>query len=159
MVLLMMMMWWCWLSGDEVEGIFRRCASLSTLKEVQEKYNSGELFIGVCLKINKNLLTTYEVLWDLMIVISFEWTHMGVNWRSKYITQVQRQRLESPTATLTWHACKHKVHKLHLRYIFQKKGGGGFLFKRIKTNHWINWKFNTKTEIRYQRCVRKNVQQ
>ena len=50
MVLLMMMMWWCWLSGDEVEGIFRRCASLSTLKEVQEKYNSGELFIGVCLK-------------------------------------------------------------------------------------------------------------
>ncbi|XP_076444974.1 rho GTPase-activating protein 8-like isoform X3 [Babylonia areolata] len=28
--------------GDQVEGIFRRCANLGTLKEVQEKYNAGE---------------------------------------------------------------------------------------------------------------------
>ncbi|KAL8559494.1 hypothetical protein ACOMHN_037158 [Nucella lapillus] len=28
--------------GHEVEGIFRRCANLGTLKEVQEKYNAGE---------------------------------------------------------------------------------------------------------------------
>ena len=27
------------------------------------------------------------------------------------------QRPESPTVTLTWHACKYKVHKLHQRYI------------------------------------------
>ena len=27
------------------------------------------------------------------------------------------KRPESPTLTLTWHACKHKVQKLHLRYI------------------------------------------
>ena len=42
-------------------------------------------------------------------------THKGVNWHSKYITQVQQQRPKSPTVTLTWHACKHKVRKLHLR--------------------------------------------
>ncbi|KAK7108356.1 hypothetical protein V1264_016104 [Littorina saxatilis] len=30
------------IGGDEVEGIFRRCAPLTTLKEVQEKYNAGE---------------------------------------------------------------------------------------------------------------------
>ena len=28
-----------------------------------------------------------------------------------YVTQVQQQRPESPTVTLTWHACKYKVHK------------------------------------------------
>ena len=43
-------------------------------------------------------------------------THKGVNQRSKYVTQVQQQRLESPAVTLTWHACKYKVHKLHQRY-------------------------------------------
>ena len=26
---------------------------------------------------------------------------------------------ESPTVTLTWHACKYKVHKLHQRYILR----------------------------------------
>ena len=31
-------------------------------------------------------------------------THKGVNQRSKYVTQVQQQRPELPTATLTWHA-------------------------------------------------------
>ena len=41
----------------------------------------------------------------------------GVNQRSKDVTQTQQQRLESPTLTLTWHASKHKVHKLHERYI------------------------------------------
>ena len=46
-----------------------------------------------------------------------ESTNKGVNSRSKYITQVQQQRPESPTVTLTWHTCKYKVHKLHQRYI------------------------------------------
>ena len=36
---------------------------------------------------------------------------------SEYATQVQQQRSKSPTVTLTWHACKYKVHKLHQRYI------------------------------------------
>ena len=40
----------------------------------------------------------------------------GVNQRSKDVTQTQQQRPESPTVALTWHASKHKVHKLH-RYI------------------------------------------
>ena len=31
--------------------------------------------------------------------------------------QVQQQSSEWPTVTLTWHACKYKVHKLHHRYI------------------------------------------
>ena len=35
----------------------------------------------------------------------------------KYVTQTQQQRPESPAVTLTWHACKHKVHKVHQKYI------------------------------------------
>ena len=47
-----------------------------------------------------------------------EWsTSKGVNWRLKYATQAQQQRSELPTVTLTWHACKYKVYKLHQRYI------------------------------------------
>ena len=53
----------------------------------------------------------------------------------KYVTRVQQQRPESPTVTLTWHACKskpidglrckYKVHKLHqrhmlLRYVYMR---------------------------------------
>ena len=30
---------------------------------------------------------------------------------------MQQQRPESPTVTLTWHACKYKVRELHQRYI------------------------------------------
>ena len=40
-----------------------------------------------------------------------------VNERAKDITQTQQQRSESLTVTLTWHASKNKVHKLHQRYI------------------------------------------
>ena len=47
-------------------------------------------------------------------------THMGVNQRSKQVTQVQQQRLQSPMVTLTWHACKYKVHKLHQRFVLVK---------------------------------------
>ena len=43
-------------------------------------------------------------------------THNGVNQRSKYVTQV-KQRSVLPTVTLTWHACKYTVHKVHQRYI------------------------------------------
>ena len=35
----------------------------------------------------------------------------------KDVTQTQQQKPESPTVTLTWHACKYKVHKLYQRYI------------------------------------------
>ena len=45
-------------------------------------------------------------------------TYKGLNQRSTDVTQVQQQRLESPTVILTWHACKYKVHKLHQRYTF-----------------------------------------
>ena len=33
-------------------------------------------------------------------------TNKGANLRSNYLTQVRQQRSESPTVTLTWHACK-----------------------------------------------------
>ena len=46
-------------------------------------------------------------------------THKAVNKRSKDNTQIQQQRPESPTITLTWHACKYKVRKLHQRYILK----------------------------------------
>ena len=49
-----------------------------------------------------------------------ESTHRGVNWRSKDVTQTQQQRPESPAVTLTWHACKYKVHKLHQRYFLRE---------------------------------------
>ena len=50
-----------------------------------------------------------------------ESTNKGVNQNSKYIAQVQQQRYESPTVTLTWLAFKYKVHKLHQRYILKYK--------------------------------------
>ena len=40
----------------------------------------------------------------------------GVNQRPKAVTQTQQQRPESPTETLTWHASKFKVPKLHQMY-------------------------------------------
>ena len=46
-----------------------------------------------------------------------ETTLKEVNQRSKDVTQTQQQRPELPTVTLTWHASKHKVHKLHQKYI------------------------------------------
>ena len=49
------------------------------------------------------------------------WDSEGVNQRLKYVRQVQ-QRPEPPTVTLTWHACKYKVHKLHQRYILHVCG-------------------------------------
>ena len=45
----------------------------------------------------------------------------GVNYRRKYVTQVQQQRSESPTVALTRHACKYKVHKLHQRYVLNQR--------------------------------------
>ena len=56
------------------------------------------------------------------MLVNTKSTHKGVNQCSKYVTQVQQQRPESPTVTtvtLTWHACKYKVHKLHQRYILR----------------------------------------
>ena len=41
-----------------------------------------------------------------------ESANKGVNKRSKHVTQAQQQRPESPTVTLTWHAC-------NLCYIFR----------------------------------------
>ena len=32
-------------------------------------------------------------------------------------SHIQEQRPQSPMVTLTWYACKYKVHKLHQRYI------------------------------------------
>ena len=42
-----------------------------------------------------------------------------LNQRSKDVTQVQQQRPELPTVTLTWHACKYKVHKFYHKYILK----------------------------------------
>ena len=43
------------------------------------------------------------------------WCHPFAWWAVAYRTVFARD--VSPTVTLTWHACKYKVHKLHLRYI------------------------------------------
>ena len=42
-----------------------------------------------------------------------ESAHKGVNQRWKYVTQVQKRRPESPTVTLTWHACIIKHVSVH----------------------------------------------
>ena len=51
------------------------------------------------------------------LYLTSESTPKGVNYGSKDVTQTQQQRFESPTVTLTWHASKYKVHKLHQRCI------------------------------------------
>ena len=43
-------------------------------------------------------LVQQHILHALMVDFP-ESTHKGVNWRSKYVTQVQQQRPESPTVT------------------------------------------------------------
>ena len=53
------------------------------------------------------------------------------------LTQVQQQRPESPTVTLTRHACKHKVHKLHQRYIDDVCTCGGVHVPYIYTH--VQW--------------------
>ena len=53
----------------------------------------------------------------------------GVNECMKDITQAQQQRPELPMVTLTWHACKSNVHKLHQRYILS--------FASLKEDHPI----------------------
>ena len=65
-----------------------------------------------------------------------ESTHKGVNQRSKYVTQVQQQRPESPRVTLTWHACKYKIHKLHQRYILCLQEKLVFDFNVLSTPGW-----------------------
>ena len=52
-----------------------------------------------------------------IVGMNLESTHKGVNQCSKGVTQTQQQRPESPSVTLTWHASKYKVHKLHQEYI------------------------------------------
>ena len=48
--------------------------------------------------------------------------HKGVNLtleiHNKTTNLTKQQTPESPTVTLTWHACKYKVQKLRQRYIF-----------------------------------------
>ena len=80
-----------------------------------------------------------------LLYFSFaESTYEWVNKRSKYVTQVQQQRPESPTVTLTWHTCKHKVHKLHQRYILcmlslhERSGPRSVLdFWKLKGAEWL----------------------
>ena len=54
--------------------------------------------------------------------------------RNTDITQVQQQRPELPTVTLTWHACKYKVHKLHQRCTLKEKQAAG-VFSR-ESSSW-----------------------
>ena len=61
------------------------------------------------LTVSKELTTTSSV---------SESTHKEVNYRWKYVTQMRQQRPKSPTVTLTWHACKCKLHKLHQSFFF-----------------------------------------
>ena len=48
-------------------------------------------------------------------------TRKEVNQHLINMTQIQPQRPETPTVTLTWHACQYKVHKLHQRYILKQE--------------------------------------
>ena len=60
-------------------------------------------------------------------------TLTGVHQRSKYVTQIQQQRPESPTVTLTWHACKYKVHQLRQRYILRSLSYLCYVFRALLT--------------------------
>ena len=62
------------------------------------------------------------------------------------VTQVQQQRPRSPTVTLTWYACKYKVHKLHQKYIlyllrvdFAQAFWASFCFKFVTIHRFNDW--------------------
>jgi len=57
-------------------------------------------------------------------------TNKGVNKHWKCVIQILQQRPESPTLTLTWHACKYKGHKLHQIERMRIRGctSGGVLY-------------------------------
>ena len=76
-----------------------------------------------------------------------ESTHKGVNWHSKYVTQVQQQRPESPMVTLTWHACEYKAHKLHQRYLCY------IFWVLINSFVWWLWKATSDFSVRKQNSV------
>ena len=77
-------------------------------------------------------------------------TRKGVNQRSKYV--IQRQRPESPTVTLTWHACKYKVHKLHQGNILSALGL--LLFH----NYYDKWEAKLNEDIKWCITLRKSSQ-
>ena len=61
--------------------------------------------------------------------------------RSYYVTQIQEQRLESPTVTLTRHAYKYKVHKLYQRYILKMRMY--LISSRIFLRMYLWWRLYT----------------
>ena len=73
-------------------------------------------------------LTSEDIKLHIIINLTgcvMESRHKGVKQRSKYVTQVEQQKPDSPTVTLIgiaygnsrWHALKYNVYKLHQRYI------------------------------------------
>ena len=51
--------------------------------------------------------------------------------------QLQQQRPESPTVTLTWRACKYKIHKLHQRYLLKQEEQHFNIKERKSLRHWM----------------------
>ena len=68
----------------------------------------GKFVSDVCVCVS-SLTKTLSGLLQIYNLKTFP-THKGVDQRSKDVTHVQQQRPESPTVTLTWLACKYKVH-------------------------------------------------
>ena len=89
--------------------------------EIPRVFFSGTIIMGGGIRDPRPLSAHHDKKKKKKKVLSS--THKGVNWLSKSVTQVQLRRPESPTVTLTCHACKYKVHKLHQRYILSSSGG------------------------------------
>ena len=56
-----------------------------------------------------------------------------VNQRSKYVTQVQQQRLESPTVTLIWYACTSEdvpLVEFNMYLVFMRMPGESYWYRR-----------------------------
>ena len=64
----------------------------------------------------------------------------------KDIAQTQQRRLELPAVTLTWHAGKYKVHKLHQRCVLKGKFGTWLVLKMLVTADSDN-KMDTQKQV------------
>ena len=97
------------------------CLTVSTFS------NFSACLYAICLSVrikfcNSCVLNVWPNFGDSSKSLSFTQCNINTQGRELALERrhtAQQQRPESPTVTLTWHACKYKVHKLHQRYILK----------------------------------------
>ena len=85
---------WCYSLSDHAMCDFIQC--ILSCSHFDRYYSSGEV---------SDVLLNQVMYCNVSCIAKS--TNKGINQRSKYVTEVQQQRPESPTV-LTWRACKYK---------------------------------------------------